>query len=335
MTKISIVGATTWGTTLAIVNAIGNQENEIFLLTRSQDETTKLENENQNSKFLPGYSFPNNINITNSKHEALENTDLVILAVPSITFRENLTNIKDFISSNSILLSATKGIEISSGLRMTQIIKNEISNVSDQNICVLSGPNLAKEIIQGKPCSSVVASSDENTINTVQEILNSELFRLYGNTDIIGVEIAGAMKNITAIASGISDGLNFGDNAKSSLITRGLAEMTRLGVAMGAKQSTFSGLAGMGDLIATCSSPQSRNTQLGMRLGQGETLKNIQSSMVNVAEGVSTTKAVINISKSMKINMPLAEAVFKVLFENIKPLDAYKSLMNRTTKLEI
>ena len=149
-----------------------------------------------------------------------------------------------------------------------------------------------------------VASSDENTINTVQEILNSELFRLYGNTDIIGVEIAGAMKNITAIASGISDGLNFGDNAKSSLITRGLAEMTRLGVAMGAKQSTFSGLAGMGDLIATCSSPQSRNTQLGMRLGQGETLKNIQSSMVNVAEGVSTTKAVINISKSMKINMP-------------------------------
>ena len=178
MTKISIVGATTWGTTLAIVNAIGNQENEIFLLTRSQDETTKLENENQNSKFLPGYSFPNNINITNSQSEALENTDLVILAVPSITFRENLTNIKDFISSNSILLSATKGIEISSGLRMTQIIKNEISNVSDQNICVLSGPNLAKEIIQGKPCSSVVASSDENTINTVQEILKSELFSL-------------------------------------------------------------------------------------------------------------------------------------------------------------
>ena len=334
MTKISVIGATTWGTTLSIVNACSNQDNEIFLLTRSQHETEKLISDNQNSKFLPGYSFPSNIHITHSNSEALDNTKLIIIAVPSFTFRKNLKSINNFVSPNAILLSATKGIEISSGLRMTQIIQDELTNISNQNICVLSGPNLANEIIQGKPCSSVVAGTNETTIKTVQNILNSELFRLYGNTDIVGVEIAGAMKNITAIASGISEGLNFGDNAKSSLITRGLAEMTRFGVSMGAKQSTFSGLAGMGDLIATCSSSKSRNTQLGIRIGQGEPLEDIQSSMVNVAEGVSTTQAVMNIANSTKVTMPLTEAVYQVLFENIKPIDAYKSLMNRSIKLE-
>ena len=334
MTKIAVIGATTWGTTLSIVNATSNKDNEIYLLTRSPYETEKLVNDNQNSKFLPGYPFPSNIHITHSNSEALDNTELIILAVPSMNFRENLKSINDYVPSTSIFLSATKGIEISSGLRMTEIIKEELTNISDHNICVLSGPNLAKEIIEGKPCSSVVASTDETTIKNVQKILNSELLRLYGNTDIVGVEIAGAMKNITAIASGISEGLNFGYNAKSSLITRGLAEMTRFGISMGANESTFSGLAGIGDLIATCSSSKSRNTQLGIRLGQGESIKVIQSSMVNVAEGVSTTQAVMKIAKSMKVNMPLTEAVYQVLFENIKPIDAYKSLMNRSIKLE-
>ena len=217
---------------------------------------------------------------------------------------------------------------------MTEIIKEEIPNLSPDNICVLSGPNLSNEILAGKPSSSVICSINLTTAKSAQSILNCSHLRLYTNTDVIGVEICGALKNITAIAAGICDGLNLGDNAKASIITRGLSEMARFGSAIGAEPSTFSGLAGMGDLIATCSSRLSRNNQVGRMLAKDMPLNQIEKSMDNVAEGIETTKAVVSVANRLNIDLPIAQAVYNILFKNLSVRDAREELMGRTLTSE-
>ena len=332
MTKICVIGTTTWGTTLAIINA--SKGLEVTLLSRSPEETDLLEKNRENPRFLPGTPFPDSLEVTDCANSAMNSSEIIIFAVPSQTLRRNIAKVSNQFNSNHIVVSATKGLESSTSKRMSEIIKEGIQFVPKDQICAMSGPNLANEIIKGKPSSTVVASENIDCATFVQSKLNSSKFRIYTNTDIIGVEIGGALKNITAIASGISDGLSLGDNAKASIITRGLAEMSRLGACLGADRLTFSGLAGMGDLIATCSSNLSRNRKVGISLAKGMSLSKITDSMDNVAEGISTTKAVIPLAQKHKIEFPIGEAVYGILFNGSNPSRVAELLMERRPRQE-
>ncbi len=332
MTKLGIIGTTTWGTTLAIINA--REGRRSALLARTSNEAHLLIESGENRRFVPGISFPEGVSITDSPDQALSDADIVIFAVPSSTLRENARQVATSINPRSVVISAVKGLETGSGKRMTQVLLEELVGVGPARICALSGPNLAGEIVQGKPSSTVVASINELSCKKSQLALNSSQLRVYTNSDLIGVEIAGALKNVTAIAVGISDGLGYGDNAKASLITRGLAEISRLGSSLGAEKATFSGLAGMGDLIATCSSSLSRNNKVGRMLAEGKTLTNIEKSMDNIAEGIGTTKAVTSMAERLGIHMPLAQSVHNVLFEGMSPRAAVAALMDRTPTSE-
>ena len=332
MTKLGIIGTTTWGTTLAIISA--REGRKSTLLARSSNEARLLIEDGENRRFVPGISFPEGVSITDSPDQALFDADIVIFAVPSSTLRDNARQVAPSINSRSVIISAVKGLETGTGKRMTQVLSEELASVGAARICALSGPNLAGEIVQGKPSSTVVASISEQSCKKSQIALNSSHLRVYTNSDLIGVEIAGALKNVTAIAVGISDGLGYGDNAKASLITRGLAEISRLGSSLGAAKVTFSGLAGMGDLIATCSSSLSRNHRVGRMLAEGKTLDDIEKSMDNIAEGIGTTKAVTSMAERLGIHMPLAQSVHNVLFEGMSPRAAVAALMDRTPTSE-
>ena len=332
MAKIAIIGTTTWGTTLGIINARENRE--VMLLARTSSEARELQTENENQRFVPGVPFPETIIITSSPKEAIENSDLIIFAVPAASLRKNANELSSVISPEKIAISATKGLEPKTGKRMTVVLQEEL-DLTENNICVMSGPNLAKEIIVGKPSSTVIASTDEATATYAQTFLNSSNLRVYTNRDVIGVELAGALKNIVAIAAGISDGLGFGDNAKASIITRGLAEISRLGVSLGANPATFAGLAGMGDVIATCSSKLSRNNSLGRMLASGMSLEDITDAMENIAEGIGTTQEVVQIAETMNIDIPLTKSVYSVLFDGVTPLDAVAELMGRSPTSEL
>jgi glycerol-3-phosphate dehydrogenase (NAD(P)+) len=332
MTKICVVGTTTWGTTLAVINA--SSDLEVTLLTRSTAETDLLQENRKNLRFLPDTPFPDNLQVSNCANSAITNSEIIIFAVPSHTLRDNIAKISDNFKSNHIIVSATKGLEAHTSKRMSEVIKEEIHSVPEDQVCAMSGPNLANEIIRGNPSSTVVASENLDCATFVQSTLNSSKFRIYTNTDIIGVEIGGALKNITAIASGIADGLGLGDNAKAAIITRGLSEMSRLGLCLGASRLTFSGLAGMGDLIATCSSNLSRNRRLGMSLAKGISLEEILKKMDNVAEGISTTKAVIPMARELQIQFPIGEAVYNILFNGSNPSKVAELLMERKPKQE-
>ena len=328
MAEICVVGATSWGTTLAIITA--REGSQVRLLTRSEDEAATLRLANENIRFLPGSSFPPSMSVTPRADEALAGVDIVIIAVPSVALRGNARRIRGFVSGDTVVVSASKGLEADTGNRMSQVLQEEFAAIDQPPICALSGPNLAREIIQGKPSSTVVASSDGGAARTVQTILNSSVFRVYTNADIVGVELGGALKNIIAIGAGICDGLRLGDNTKAAFMTRGLAEIARLGLAAGAQQMTLSGLAGMGDLIATCSSTLSRNHYVGTLLSQGKTLDEIRSGMHNVAEGVNTTVAARSLAASLGVEMPLTEATYRILFEGMSVHHAAAELMGRT-----
>lgn len=328
MAEICVVGATSWGTTLAIITA--REGNRVRLLARNEDEAAALRLDNENTRFLPGASFPQSMSVTPRADEALAEADLVIIAVPSVALRDNARRIRDFISGSSVVVSASKGLEAKTGNRMSQVLQEEFSAIDQPPICALSGPNLAHEIIQGKLSSTVVASQDEDAARTAQTILNSSVFRVYTNADIAGVELGGALKNIIAIGAGICDGLQLGDNSKAAFMTRGLAEIARLGLAAGGKQMTLSGLAGMGDLIATCSSTLSRNHYVGTLLSQGKTLDEIVSGMHNVAEGVNTTVAARSLAATMGVEMPITEATYRILFKGMSVHRAAAELMGRT-----
>ena len=327
MATIGVVGTTGWGTTLAIITA--REGHTVRLLARSEDEAARLRLANENSRYLPGASFHPAMRVTHDPAEALGGVDLTILAVPSNTLRQNIKHVGEYIDNETVIVSAVKGLEIETGSRMSEVIRQELDGAARTPICALSGPNLAREIIRGKLSSTVVASPDEEAAKRAQAILNSSVFRVYTNTDIVGVELGGALKNIIAIGAGICDGLQMGDNVKAAFMTRGLVEVARLGVAAGARQMTMAGLAGMGDLIATCSSDLSRNHQVGVLLSRGRTLAEIRSEMHNVAEGINTTAAARAMAADLGVEMPITDVTYRVLFEGMSVDKAVSELMGR------
>ena len=327
MAKVGVGGTTSWGTTLAIIAA--RQGLDVTLWTRTEEEASELKDSGQNYRVLPNAHFPASLKVTSSKEDTFSNADLIILAVPSSSLRSNTQAIHEFITQNTVIVSATKGLEAASSKRMSQILQDELSPSLHPGICALSGPNLAKEIVNGKPSSTVIASSNKEASKYAQSLLTSQRFRVYTNTDIIGVEFGGALKNVIALGAGICDGLSYGDNAKSSFMTRGLAEITRLAVSAGANPATLAGLAGIGDLVATCSSTLSRNHYLGEELAKGRSLTEILHKMKHVAEGVDTTVASLNLAQSTGIHMPITQATYNVLFDNLPIEQAISQLMGR------
>ena len=330
MAKVGVVGTTSWGTTLAIL--LARRGLNVAIWARTREVADRLRAENQNSRFLPGVEFPPNLHVTASPGEAVGGTDLVIIAVPSRTLRDNAREVEGSLGPSTIVVSATKGLEVGTGNRMSQILEAELS--CGPPICAMSGPNLASEIIDGKPSSTVVASVDKDAAATAQSLITSTRFRVYTNDDVVGVELGGALKNIIALGAGICDGLGYGDNAKAAFMTRGLAEITRLGVAAGANPLTFAGLAGMGDLVATCASTLSRNHHVGELLATGMSLDQIRASMQNVVEGVDTTAAAIHLARQVGVEMPITSATYGVLFEGVPLERAIADLLGRAPRPE-
>ena len=334
MTKmVAVIGTTTWGTTLGIV--LARNEVPVSLVARTKSEAETLNSNRRNLRFLPDVPFPDGLIIASDPKTAITPARLIILAVPSHQLRDNIRAIRDSLTSGTIIVSATKGLELPGGERMSQVLEQELHPKFHPSICALSGPNLAHEIIQGKISSTVVAGQNAEITAEAQSILMTASFRVYTSDDIVGVELAGALKNIIALGAGIGDGMEAGDNAKSSFITRGLAEITRLGVAAGANQMTFAGLAGLGDLIATCNSKLSRNRYVGEQLALGRSWPEIEKSMDNVAEGVNATKAAVGMAAKPNVDMPIAQITHRVLFEGLSTQEAVAELMGRPPRSEL
>lgn len=331
MMGITVVGSTTWGTTLALLLARNGQH--VWLLTRSHAEAEGLEADRENRRALPGITFPALLSVVGSPIDCLPRSQAVFIAVPSQFMRRTVQALGRCLPDDAIVVSAAKGLELGSAKRMSQVIAEELPSISTDRILALSGPNLAKEIAMGLPASSVIGGPSPAG-DVVQSLLISPLFRVYTNPDIVGVELGGALKNIIAVGAGISDGLGYGDNAKAGLITRGLAEMTRLGIALGAERVTMMGLSGLGDLIATCSSTLSRNHFVGEQLARGRSLRDIQAGMRNVAEGVATTAAATALSQRLQVSMPITEQMDRVLSGELDPAQAVLALMQREPKPE-
>jgi len=329
---VAVIGTTTWGTTLGIV--LARNDVPVSLVARTKSEAEELDSNRRNLRFLPDVTFPAGLNIASNPKEAVTPARLIILAVPSHQLRHNIRAIRDSLTSGTIVVSAAKGLELPGGERMSQILEQELPPKFHPGICALSGPNLAHEIIQGKISSTVIAGHNAEITAEAQSILMTGTFRVYTSDDIVGVELAGALKNIIALGAGIGDGMDAGDNAKSSFITRGLAEITRLGVAAGANQMTFAGLAGLGDLIATCNSKLSRNRYVGEQLALGRTWPEIEKSMDNVAEGVNATKAAVGMAAKLNVEMPIAQITHRVLFEGLSTKEAVAELMGRPPRSE-
>jgi glycerol-3-phosphate dehydrogenase (NAD(P)+) len=333
MLKIAIIGTTSWGTTLGVV--IAQKGIEVRLWARTKQEATELKSNGPDSSFFSGITFPPQLLITNQLSEALADVKAVIMAVPSQAMRQNIKLIASYITKSMMVVSAAKGLEIGSGKRMSQLIAEEINPRFHSNICVLSGPNLAREVLHGLPAATVIAAENNAVARKVQRLLNTPKLCVFTNTDVIGVELGGALKNIIALGAGIADGLGYGDNAKAAFMTRGLTEITALGVALGANPLTFSGLAGLGDLVATCSSPLSRNHYVGVELTKGRSLTEILSSMTNVAEGVSTTLVAWNLAQKLGLEMPITEKVYRILYENADPRQAAVEMMGANARHEL
>ena len=325
--KVAVVGATTWGTTLSVI--MSGEGWPVTLLARNPDERDRLECARENSRFLPGIKFPDLLRVSADPAEALPGTAITVIAVPSDRLRENARRIADHIAPDTVVVNAAKGLELPSALRMSQVLSEELPPAVLPRICSLSGPNLAKEILQGKPSTTVVASESPEAAEQAQAVLLSARFRVYTSDDVVGVELGGALKNIVALGAGICDGLEFGENAKAALITRGLAEIARLGVAAGAQPLTFAGLAGVGDVIATCASRLSRNRFVGEQLALGRSWPEIRASMDNVAEGVNATGAALRLAEQLDVEMPIAQTTYRVLHEGLSPREAAIELMQR------
>jgi glycerol-3-phosphate dehydrogenase (NAD(P)+) len=331
--KIAVIGATTWGATLSVT--LAQKGHFIRLLARTPDESRKIQKNELYHLPLPDNKFPSRISFTSSPGKAINGVRAVILVVPAQTMRENVRQIASFITENMLVVSASKGLELETGKRMTEVISDELPETFRKNICVLSGPNLAKEILGGHPAAIVFAASEMKIARAGQRLFNTDQLCVYTNTDVIGVELGGALKNIVALAAGVADGLGFGDNAKAALMTRGLAEIQALGTALGANPLTFSGLAGLGDVMATCSSSLSRNHYVGIELAKGRKLEDITDSMDNVAEGVPTTRAAWMLAKKLGVGMPITEKLYRLLYQGLTPERAANEMLNEETLHEL
>lgn len=333
MDKITVVGTTAWGTTLAIL--LAKKYPDVWLLAPTEEGAATLNSDRKNQKRLPDITFPATLKVTAALDKAFERCQLVVIAVPSQTMRRNMQNIRDFIPKSTIIMSASKGIEIDTGLRMSSVIQITSGIDDPSHICVLSGPNLSREIARGQPSATVVACSNLETAEEVRNAVMTTNFRAYSATDVIGVELAGALKNIIAMGAGVNDGWGYGYNSKAAFLTRGLAEITRLGIAAGANTLTFLGLAGLGDLVATSSSPLSRNRRVGEELAKGRSVDDILSTLGSVAEGVPTAKAARQLAYELGVTMPITEAMYKVLYEGYDIRTAARELMEREPKSEL
>jgi len=323
MQKISIIGAGSWGTTLAVL--LGEKGFDVKLWVRREDLANKIESKRENTQYLPGIKIPSNVIAEHSLQNVVNGSEMIITAVPSEFLRNTIKEIKPYFN-NQVIVSVTKGIEHHTCKRMSQLIEDELGKIK---IAVLSGPNHAEEVSAKMPTASVVASKDKKTAGIVAECLATPNFKLYQLDDVTGVELCGALKNISAIATGVCDGFGFGDNARASIITLGLMEMNNFGRHFGAKRGTVYGLAGVGDLIATCVSRHSRNRFVGEQLAKGKTIDEIRKEMHGmIAEGIPTTKAVHEYSKKHSIEMPLTRQAYEVLFENKNIKSAIKDLLS-------
>ena len=327
--NIVIIGDGGWGTTLAIL--LAGKGHDITLWGAFPEYVELVRNKRVNAKFLPGIKIPHEINITSSLNEAVEGKDIIVLAVPSQYMRSVLTRLTAYKLSDKIFVSVTKGIENKTLKRMSEIAYELLGKI---DICVLSGPTIAREVVQGSPTTIVASSYNITLAKEIQNVFITDHFRVYTNSDIMGVELGGSLKNVIAIAAGICDALGFGTNAKSALLTRGLVEMARLGIAMGAKKETFYGLSGLGDLTTTCISKYSRNHHFGEEIGRGKRLKEALEETEMVVEGVATTESAYELAKRHKVEMPIISEIYKVLYEKKDPMSGVHDLMTRSPKGE-
>lgn len=326
--RVAVIGAGSWGTTVASLVAMNT---DTVLWARRRDLAEEITRTHVNSVYLPGISLESSLIATDSLSDAVSQCDVLVMAVPSHGFRDIAVALAPFVRPDVVVVSLTKGLEAHSGLRMSQVIAQVLPTHAT---AVLTGPNLAREIAEGQPAASVIASEDVKVAQDLQQIFNRPTWRMYTNNDVVGCEIAGVVKNVIAIGAGMAFGLGFGDNTRAALITRGLAEIGRLAVAMGGRSETFAGLAGMGDLIATCASSMSRNNTVGRRLGQGESLASIVASTSMVAEGVKSSAAVLDLARRYNVEMPITEQVVAVCHHGVSAADATRALMTRELKAE-
>ncbi|NQS72460.1 MAG: NAD(P)-dependent glycerol-3-phosphate dehydrogenase [Desulfobulbaceae bacterium] len=331
MRKVAVIGAGSWGTSLALLLARKNLE--VVLWGRDAALMARMNNSRENVRYLPGHSFPPDLLATADLNTALAGADCLLMVVPSHGFRQVYRRLAPLLMEDIPVVSAVKGIENSSTRTMTQVMQEE-STAKKHFFCVLSGPSFAEEVAQGYPTAVTVACADIAVAGAVQQLFSSSLFRVYSSSDVIGLEISGAMKNVIAIASGICDGLGYGLNARAALITRGLAEITRLGMALGADPRTFAGLAGLGDLVLTCTGNLSRNRTVGLKLGAGKSLEQALAEMTMVAEGVKTTLSCYHLAQTTGVEMPILEQTHAVLYQNKPCKDAVSDLFQRDLKEE-
>ncbi|MYV54111.1 NAD(P)H-dependent glycerol-3-phosphate dehydrogenase [Streptomyces sp. SID3212] len=331
MTRVAVFSAGSWGTAFAMI--LADAGCEVTLWARRPEVAEAINTTRTNPDYLPGLELPEGVRATTDPAEAAYGAEFTVLTVPSQTLRENLARWAPVLPSDTVLVSLMKGIELGTAKRMSEVIE-EVAKAPAERVAVITGPNLAKEIADRMPAAAVVACRDEAVARRLQTACHTPYFRPYTNTDVVGCELGGAVKNVIGLAVGIADGMGLGDNTKASLMTRGLAETTRLGLTMGADPQTFSGLAGMGDLIATCSSPLSRNHTFGTNLGRGMTLQETIAVTRQTAEGVKSCESVLDLARRHGVEMPLTETVVDIVHNGKPPLVALKELMSRSAKAE-
>ena len=329
MDQIAVIGSGSWGTAVALMLARNGKR--VNLWSWKQEEAERLSRDRENKEFLPGIAFPETVFCSSDMGRCLTGSRLAVLASPSHAIRQTAKTMAPYITEGGKILIISKGLEEGSLLTLSQVVASEIPHA---NIAVMSGPSHAEEVAVSMPTTNVVASRCRKTAEEIQDIFMNDVFRVYTHNDVLGVELGGAIKNVIALCAGIADGLGFGDNSKAALMTRGIAEIARLGVAMGAKRETFSGLSGIGDLIVTCTSVHSRNRRAGILIGQGVPLSEALDQVHMVVEGVKTTSAAYALAQKYNVNMPIVSEAYKVLFEGKSPRKAVTDLMLREKKRE-
>ncbi len=330
--RVTVVGAGSWGTALALVAA--RNQHDVRVWAREPEVAHSIRSSHKNPFYLSDFILPENISSSTSIEEALADTDFVLMVVPSHAMRDVVFKMRDYLKPETVIVSATKGVENGTLMRMTEIIRDVLRERFEPRVVSLSGPSFAREVAQKDPTAIVVAGSDQAACETVQQDLSSSVFRVYTNSDVVGVELGGAVKNVVAIAAGVVRGLGMGTNTVAAIITRGLAEITRLAVAEGAKGETMAGLAGLGDLVLTCTGELSRNRRVGFELGRGRRLADILADMREVAEGVKTTKSIHELSRTRGIDMPITASIYALLYEDKPAIDAAHELMGRPLRRE-
>ena len=330
MKKVCVLGTGSWGTALALSLAKNNFD--VHMWSRRKERAESINKNRENTEYLPGATFPDNLNVTDDLDEAVKDSKIVVLAVPSQAVRGMCVKLKGKLTPDQIIVNVAKGLEKGTGKRLSEVCAEELP---DSKYVMLSGPSHAEEVAKDLPTTIVVSSEDIEYAQIVQDAFMSPTLRVYTNSDLIGVELGGALKNIIAFGAGICDGLGYGDNTKAALMTRGITEISRLGVAMGAKAITFTGLSGIGDLIVTCTSIHSRNRRAGILMGQGKTLQETLDEVQMVVEGITATEVAYKVSRDLNIDMPITEAIYSVLYQGANPNEAVLELMTRTKKHEM